>query len=195
MKNINVIVGSVGGQGALLLSRILANAALKAGINIRIGETHGMAQRGGVVETHIRLGSHARGPLVPEGEGDVLIGMEPAEALRFSKFMAPEGTVICNTRRIIPVPVSLGFANYAENSEILPAIEKFCKNLHSFDATELAKQAGNERATNVVLAGALAALDVLPFSADAIKQEIITMLPKFKDVNLKAFELGYSQIK
>ncbi|MFH1787025.1 MAG: indolepyruvate oxidoreductase subunit beta [archaeon] len=195
MKTLNIVVGSVGGQGAILLSRLLANTAMKAGINIRVGETHGMAQRGGVVETHIRFGPGAKGPLVPEGECDVLIGMEPAEALRFAHFMSSKGTILCNTHRIVPVPVSLGFAKYAENSELISSLGKFCKDVRAFDATALSAQAGNNIATNVVMVGAIAALGVLPFKTEDLREEIATLLPKYKEVNLKAFDLGYGQIK
>jgi indolepyruvate ferredoxin oxidoreductase, beta subunit len=185
-----VFVG-VGGQGNLLSSRILGEAALMAGIPVNVSEVHGMAQRGGVVESAVVLGG-ALSPIVSDGEADVLIGFEPAETLRALGKCSSETTVITNITPLMPFTVAVGKGVYPDIKEALNLIKRKVKRLIAINADALAKQAGSEMAVNIVMLGALAQSNTLPVTAAQMKEALKKNLKeKLWDINLKAFDLGF----
>lgn len=188
MKN-NFLISGVGGQGILLFSDILGKAAIKEGLNVRGSETHGMAQRGGSVVSHIRIGN-VFSPLIPKGGADFLVAMEPVEALRYVEYLKKDSTSIVNTSTIIPMNVVSKIGRYPRVEDILTELEKFTQVI-PVDALELAKEAGSALATNVVLLGALTALEDFPFREKIIMESIKESVPpKTIEINLKALELG-----
>jgi len=192
---IKIFIVGVGGQGSLTASRLLGEAALQAGENVVVSEVHGMAQRGGVVETAVCLGN-VRSPIIGEGEADCILGFEPLETLRAMNKASRHTLVITNTRPIIPITVSLKQSQYPEVKEILAEIEAFVggRKLIALDAIELAKEAGSVIAMNMVLLGALAATAILPFAVEALQQTIEQLAPRYAQLNLRAFQLGYNYV-
>lgn len=187
-----LIIVAVGGQGNLLASRVIGEAALLSGVPVRMSEIHGMAQRGGVVESAIVLGD-ARSTIISDGEADLLVGFEPAETLRALGKCNPNTTVITNLSPLSPFTVTTGRATYPRLQEIQELIQAKTARLIAFDATALAREAGNVMAVNMVLLGAMAQTGILPISAESLRQAIRTKTKKaFVETNLKAFDLGFA---
>jgi len=185
-----VFVG-VGGQGNLLSSRILGEAALLAGIPVNVSEVHGMAQRGGVVESAVVLGG-AMSSIVSNGEADVLIGFEPSETLRALEKCSQESTVITNVTPLMPFTVAVGKGVYPDIKEALDLIRRKVKRLIAINADALAVEAGSDMAVNIVMLGALAQSNTVPVNADQIKGALrMNLNKKLWEINLKAFDLGY----
>ncbi|MFC1853912.1 indolepyruvate oxidoreductase subunit beta [candidate division CSSED10-310 bacterium] len=190
MKPVKIFLIGVGGQGSILASRILSEAALKMGIAVVMSEVHGMAQRGGIVETAVILGG-LKSPLIRKGDADVLIAFEPNEALRALPYCSAGATVFINTRPIIPAMVSLGKAPYLEPDNVIAVISQSVGEIKAFDATALAEKAGTAKATNIVMLGALIGSDLLPITTDILKEVVSQFVPqKTLQMNLRAFELG-----
>ena len=191
MDSIRLIIVAVGGQGNLLASKVLGEAALKAGVSVRMSEIHGMAQRGGVVESAVVFGN-ARSMLVSDGEADVLLGFEPCETLRALNKCNPETVVISNTAPAPPFTVAIGKGVYPDIDQLQGLIRAKTKKLVAFDALSLARKAGSPMVLNMVLIGALAQTGILPMTADHIKDAIETKTkPSFVDMNKTAFDLGF----
>jgi len=191
MKKIKGVIVGVGGQGIILLTRILGEACVKAGIPIILSEVHGMAQRGGVVESSVSIGG--KSPYVGEGEADFIIALEPAEALRFIKRAKKQATLLVNTAKIIPSLVKEGLGEYPDLEPFFEQIKAYFNHLYFVNAEELAKKAGNAKAVNVVMLGCASGLGILPVPVEVIKETICKLLPeRLHEVNLKAFELGYN---
>lgn len=184
---VSVFLTGVGGQGILLASEIISNAAMLSGFDVKTNEVHGMAQRGGTVTALVRYGPKVYSPLICEGNARVLCAFEMAEAIRAAHYLAPGGLAVVNQYRIIPVTVSSGSAVYPEN--IQETLRKRFPRLCHFDATQKAIEAGTEKAANVVLLGATSVGLDLPEETwlEAIRK---TVKPKFLEVNLKAFAAG-----
>jgi indolepyruvate ferredoxin oxidoreductase, beta subunit len=184
---VSVFLTGVGGQGILLASEIISNAAMLSGFDVKTNEVHGMAQRGGTVTALVRYGPKVYSPLICEGDARVLCAFEMAEAIRAAQYLAPGGLAVVNQYRIIPVTVSSGSAIYPE--DIKETLRKRFPRLCYFDATQKAIEAGTEKAANVVLLGATSVGLDLPEETwlEAIRK---TVKPKFLDVNLKAFTAG-----
>ena len=197
LKEFNMIVAGVGGQGSVLASHIVAEAAVKLGLNTRVGETFGAAQRGGKVHSHVRIGEDVYGPLCPKGSIDILIGLEPNETLRLSvEYANPETFIISNTRPIPSMDINIGADTYPDVDEIIESLQKLSKNVIAFDATKLAIESGNERTMNVVLLGALAASGHLPYETEDLRKAVIERVPpRTIDANMKAFDLGFQKCK
>lgn len=191
---LRIFITGVGGQGSLTASRILGEAALQAGQNALVSEIHGMAQRGGVVETAVLIGD-IHSPIISDGQADCILGFEPLETLRAMNKASNQTIVITNTRPIIPITVALKQGRYPDVSEILARIGAFLEEgkLIALDAIELAKTAGSAIASNMVLLGALAACVPLPFSSDYLSDAIARLAPRYADLNVRAFELGRVQ--
>jgi len=184
-----VFVG-VGGQGNLLASRLLGEAALASRLPVKVAEVHGMAQRGGVVESSVIMGQ-AVSPIVSDGEADVIVGFEPAETLRALNKANRRTVVITSTSKLPPFTVAIGQASYPETGDILSLIKAKVKKLIAFDAMELALKADNPLGVNMVLLGALAAAGDLPLKEAALRKAIETKTKKaFLEANLKCFQLG-----
>jgi indolepyruvate ferredoxin oxidoreductase beta subunit len=192
MTELNVLLVGVGGQGILTTSAILARAALRAGINVVTAETHGMAQRGGSVEVHVRFGD-VDSPLIPYGSADVVVALEPVEALRYAQYMNGKTLVILNDRPIVPPTVSTGLATYPELDEILSKLKEVTENIKVVSASKIAEDiAGTAQATNVVVIGMLAKLVELPFSYETIEEALKEVLPeRLHEANLKALKAGF----
>ncbi|MBM7854102.1 indolepyruvate ferredoxin oxidoreductase beta subunit [Desulfohalotomaculum tongense] len=189
--NLNIVITGVGGQGNVLASRILAQAAVEAGYKVRTSEAIGMAQREGMVMSHVRMGECLYGAVIPDGKADVLLGFELAETIRGLPKLNKKGVVIANKSCVIPVSAALGISSY-QRDKLTRYLQDHVNNLHLFDATALAAQAGTVKATNIVLLGALAALNLLPYTCADLLNVVLESVPsKFKDVNKRAFELGY----
>jgi indolepyruvate ferredoxin oxidoreductase beta subunit len=197
MKEYNIVITGVGGQGILTAANLLGWAALRAGYKVRVGEVHGMSQRFGSVIAYVRFGENVYGAMVPEGKADVILSFEPVEALRYINYLKKGGLVFTNARPIPPVQVSMGLATYPTPEEMRRIIEEdFGGKFMAFDAEKLALEAGNIVTTNVVLIGALSQTPGFPLSEEGIKEVIkISVPPKTVDVNMKAFELGVKAAK
>jgi indolepyruvate ferredoxin oxidoreductase, beta subunit len=188
--SLRIFLTGVGGQGTLLASRLLGEAALAAGFSPLVSETHGMAQRGGVVVSTVVLGD-LQSPLISPGEADVVLGFEALEAFRALDRCHAHTLVIANTAVIAPYPVATGTARYPDTGHLFQLLAREVGALLAFDAGALARQSGSPLAVNMVLLGALAATACLPFSADSLLTVLRTRTnPKFLDANLKAFQLG-----
>ena len=185
-----VFVG-VGGQGNLLASRLLGEAALATGVPAVVSEIHGMAQRGGVVESAVLLGD-VTSPIVSEAEADVLIGFEPLETMRALGKCNVDSLVITNTQPLPPFTVSVGQGVYPPVDEVLDKIQTKVNNVIALNGNELAEEAGNPLSLNMVMLGALIGSGSVPISPEAMKETISTSTKKaFLESNLKAFDLGW----
>jgi len=153
-RDINVLLVGVGGQGTILASRIIAYVVQANDLSVKLSETHGMAQRGGSVVTHLRAGKEICSPLIDEGQADIILSFEQLEAWRWLPYLKRGGMVVVNSQVIYPVPVILGYQKYPEN--ILEKLKKNIPRTFAVDALALAREAGNERTVNVVLLGVLA---------------------------------------
>jgi len=186
----DIFITGVGGQGSLSASRYLGEAAARAGLKVLVGEIHGMAQRGGIVESTVRIGA-VHGPIVSDGQADVLIGFEPIETLRALGKASPDTLVVTNTYRMVPPLVSMRGGAYPEAADVVEQIRTFCKEVIALDATEIAREAGNAQALNSVMLGVVAGTGVLPFDVDLLHEVVMAGVPKRAiDVNEKAFAMG-----
>ena len=190
MNTIRLIIVAVGGQGNLLASKVLGEAALAAGVPIRMSEIHGMAQRGGVVESAVVVGQ-AGSSLISDGEADILVGFEPSETLRALGKCHRDTVVITNLAPLPPFTVAIGRGVYPDLDRLQALIREKTRQLIAFDAVALAKEAGNVMALNMVLLGALIQTGLLPITADQVQAAIRTKTKAdLAAVNLKAFGLG-----
>lgn len=188
MKTTNIMIVGVGGQGTLLASRILGNAVIRQGHDVKVSEVHGMSQRGGSVVTYVKFGEAVHSPVIDRGEADIILAFELLEAYRALPWLKKGGKMIVNEQRINPMPVITGAAKYPES--ILEKLQKEI-DVTALDALSLAKQAGNAKAANVVLIGVMAKNTSIPYE-EWVETVRTSVPPKFVDVNLKAFELGYN---
>ncbi len=187
--NLDLMIVGVGGQGTLLASKIMGNLAMRAGLDVKLSEVHGMAQRGGSVETHVRIAEHVAAPLVAPGTADYVLSFEPLEAVRWSHYVKRGGMLLTSSSRIWPMPVVSGSMPYPEDLDARLAAHDV-KYL-AVDAEGLARQAGSARAANVVLLGLLASK--LSFSQDMWLASIAECVPaKTLETNRAAFLLGYA---
>ena len=183
----NIFLAGVGGQGTLLASEILSETLMTAGYDVKKSEVHGMSQRGGSVTSHVRYGKRVFSPLIPEGQADVLFGFELLEAYRYLPMLRPGGTVVVNDLKIFPATVSMGKEQYPE--DIPGKILAVCPDAKIVNGMELAIKAGNVRAVNTVLLGALSQqMDVDDKLWLAAMEKMVPA--KFIKENLEAFKLG-----
>ena len=191
MQTKRLIIVAVGGQGNLLASKVLGEAALLADIPVRMSEIHGMAQRGGVVESAVVFGD-GDSTIISDAEADVLVGFEPSETLRALNKCNAGTVVITNTAPLPPFTVAIGKGVYPDIQELQELIRNKTARLIAFDALAMAKQAGNRMSLNMVLLGSLIQTGIMPVSAEDVKEAIRTSTKKaFVDINIKAFELGF----
>ena len=189
MNKAIMIVG-VGGQGTLLASRILGSALLSKGYDVKVSEVHGMSQRGGSVVTYVKYGEKVYSRVIGEGEADLILAFEQLEAARWLSCLKPDGKVIVNTQKIDPMSVVIGDKVYPDG--VIDAVKSAGAQVHELNALPLAVEAGSAKAVNVVLIGAMAKNTDIDKEIwlDAVKA---CVPPKFLELNLKAFELGYSK--
>jgi indolepyruvate ferredoxin oxidoreductase beta subunit len=189
LKQLNMLFVGVGGQGILTASDIAAQVGLDLGLDSKKSEVHGFAQRGGVVESHIRWAPSVGSPTCEKGTVDVLVAFELLEAARWVDWLKPEGTLIVNRQKLIPMSVSVGDAVYPEEAAILDALRKRAGKVVVVDALPLAEQAGNARTVNTILLAALSAL--LETDPEVWETAILRRVPaSYRDVNEVAFKLG-----
>lgn len=183
----SIMLVGVGGQGTLLASRILGNALLAQGYDVKVSEVHGMSQRGGSVVTYIKYGDEVFSPVIEQGEADVIVSFEELEAARWLPYLKKGGKIITNIQQINPMPVITGAASYP--SDIAEKIKNTGAELIALDALSLAEQAGSSKAVNVVLMGVLSGIMGFPQKTwtDALTQ---CVPQKFLEINTKAFALG-----
>jgi indolepyruvate ferredoxin oxidoreductase beta subunit len=192
-EKVNILLTGVGGQGVITAAKILGKAAVNANINVFVSEVHGMAQRGGSVNCTVRLGN-VSGPLIPKGSSNAVLSMEPSEALRYINYTNKKTKIITDIIPVIPFTVATG-EKYPELETIFKELKKYGK-LYKIDAVKLAKEAGAEITKNVVMLGALAGTNTLPFKPNNLLEAILESVPsKYNEINQKAFELGLKEIK
>ena len=195
MENTRCIFVGVGGQGNLLASNLLGQSALSMGIPVVVSEVHGMAQRGGVVESAVLLGG-ASSPIVSEGEADVLISFEPLETMRILAKCNRDTIIITNVQPLPPYTVSVGQGVYPPVGEIFNKIQKRVKNLIALHGNDLAEEAGNSLALNMVMLGALVGSDTVPVTAEVMRKTISIHTKKaFIESNLRALDLGIKEVQ
>jgi indolepyruvate ferredoxin oxidoreductase beta subunit len=188
----NVLVAGVGGQGVILASDIMCEVFMEAGYDVKKSEIHGMAMRGGIVTSHFRFGKKVYSPLIKEGEVDILFAFEQLEGLRWINHVRPSGKILMNDNKVNPPAVNLGEMDYPKN--IPETIQSKFKDFYLVKGTEIALQAGDVRAANVVLLGAMSKLFTIQ---DSLWLDTILghLPPKVHDLNRKAFTAGKEQIK
>lgn len=190
----NIVLTGVGGQGVITAANILGKAAIKAKVNVFVSEIHGMAQRGGTVNSAVRMGN-VSGALVASGTADVILSTEPIEALRYIRFSNKDTKIITDVTPVIPFTVSVGMDEYPDIEKVFKELGSYGK-LYKIDAVKIAKDAGALITKNIVMLGALAAADILPFKSEILLETILENVPaKFRDINKKAFESGFKAIK
>ena len=189
-KSYNFILAGVGGQGTILASNVLSEVALAAGFDVKKSEVHGMAQRGGSVNTHVRWDAErVYSPLIGLGEADMLMVFEEAEALRYAEFLKPGGAVVVNQHTIKPITVTSGGARYPTEADLQAVFAKLTDRLYLVPGTAIARDLGNARAANVVLLGAVSTFLDVP--AETWLEVIETRVPpKYVEVNRQAFMRG-----
>jgi indolepyruvate ferredoxin oxidoreductase beta subunit len=183
----NILFAGVGGQGILRASDIMCMAMMEAGFDVKKSEVHGMAQRGGCVTSHVRYGAKVYSPLAESGSIETLVSFEKMETLRYLKFLTKDASVILNTEEIYPPAVNMGDAPYPE--DVIGFLKNHYSKVIAFNAAELAQKAGNIKAANVVLLGAVSNLMNVEKSVweSVIKESFPKKLVK---LNLDAFQMG-----
>ena len=191
MKYTIQIVG-VGGQGVLLASMVLGTAAMKAGNKVSMSEVHGMAQRGGSVISTLRFGTDVISPLESTGGADIIMGFEPVETCRNLTLGNKDTFILMNLDPTYPSAVAAGFEEYPNIDDLVSSVKDITKNLRAIDATKIALSAGKAVAANAVMIGAVAAIKGFPLQKDLLKEVLLDVVPeKFKELNSKAFDMGY----
>ena len=188
MATKNIMIVGVGGQGSLLASRILGNAVLLKGYDVKVSEVHGMSQRGGSVVTYVKYGDKVASPVICKGEADIIMSFELLEAARWLPNLKNGGTIVTSTQQINPMPVITGVAEYPD--EIVEDIKALGVDIRAVDAPAIAREVGNERASNVALIGLAA--NVLGFDHEVLRNAVASCVPaKALDINMAAFDKGY----
>ena len=189
----NCILAGVGGQGTVLASKLIAQAGLSNGLKVRTAETIGMAQRGGCVVSHVRTGTEIKSPLVPVGQADIIIGFEPAEAVRNLPYLKKDGVAVVATKAVRPVTASLTGSSY-DGSDMLDYLKANVKNLILVDGEAICASVGSAKVLNIALLGA--ALSALNISFEEMEAAIrVSVRPQFIDMNLKALHAGMNAAK
>jgi len=195
-KEFSIYMSGVGGQGLVLLSNVMGAACAAAGIRAITGEQHGLSQRSGSINVHMRIGENIRSPLIPIGGADAILALEALEALRYLEYLKPGGVVFMNSRIQHPIIETAAHmkdkvAKYMSAEDVKSRISQVTDKIASMDALEIAKKAGNPLTENIVMLGAVSTLEVFPIPEDALKKAVADNVPKKAvDVNLRAFDLG-----
>lgn len=189
---LNCIIVGVGGQGTILLSRLIGTAAIESGYNVRGTETIGMAQRGGSVVSHLRIGENIASPLIPIGKADVIIAFEPGEAVRALPFLSDGGKVIVCNRTIAPaVSNASGSSKKYDGDTMLRYLDQAVRSLEIVDGKSIIELCGSAKVINVALLGVALRSGVLPFDTGIVESVLKKRIPeRYLDMNLKAFRSG-----
>ncbi|MHC4839625.1 MAG: indolepyruvate oxidoreductase subunit beta [Planctomycetota bacterium] len=191
---LRILLVGVGGQGVLSAARLLGEAAMAEGLGVLVGQLHGMAQRGGSVESTVVIGN-ATTATIADNEADALIAFEPLEALRAVYRLKKDGLIILNTTPITPFSMTAKGENYPEINDVMSALTRQTEKIASLDAYNMAVAAGNAKAVNCVMLGALSWLNILPFKPDVLAETISRLVPVHtKSVNAAAFLAGQAAV-
>lgn len=194
MEKLDILVTGVGGQGVVLASDIIGEAALAAGYDVKKTDTLGMAQRGGSVVSNVRIGPEVRSPMITEGEVELLLAFEKLEAARWTHFLCPGGIAIINDYEQPPLSVSLGQGKYPADGEITAALKRQTDRIYFIDGNRQAQDLGNVRTVNILMLGCLSVFT--PIDAATWKDCISRRIPeKIREINLTAFEKGRKEIE
>lgn len=192
-RKTSIVLTGVGGQGVITAANILGKAAVKAKIAVYVSEVHGMAQRGGAVNCMVRM-ENVSGPLVATGTADVIVSTEPIEALRNIRYANKKTKVITDINPVVPFTVAVGGEKYPDLEDVYNELSTHAK-LFKIDALKIAKNSGAVITKNIVMLGALAASNILPFKSEILLETILENVPaKYKDSNKKAFQGGLKVI-
>jgi indolepyruvate ferredoxin oxidoreductase, beta subunit len=192
---LNLIIAGVGGQGNVLISRLIGQAMINDGYKVTVGETYGASQRGGAVNSHVRVSKdHPYAALIPEGQADIVLGLEPMESLRqLALFGSPSTYVITNMRPVYPMCVATGEAEYPSLEVIRRSLDELSERAWYINASEIALNLGTALLANIVMVGALAGLELMALKPDRFKGELEATFKKDRlDLNLRAFQAGFS---
>ena len=192
-ESYNLIITGVGGQGNVLASQLVGQTLVGKGYYVTIGETYGASQRGGPVMSHIRVSTKKqRSPLIPQGKSDVIVSLEPVEALRvIAPYGNPDVVALVNTRSIVPIGVASGDETYPDMEEIKAALDQLCRKVYYINAVEKAVELGSPIMSNMIMLGALLELKILPLSVEEFSKTLSRNLTGERlDLNLKAIEEG-----
>jgi len=195
-EDFSLMMSAVGGQGLVLLSNIIGTAGAAAGIRVITGEQHGLSQRQGSIQVHLRIGRDVRSPLIPVGMADALISLEALEALRYIEYLKDGGVAVINTRVIHPVTETQEMVRdkdrrYMSLEDVVGRFRRLTGHILTLDATELAGRAGNPLTENVALLGAVSVLEMFPVPPDRLQEAIRKLVPqKAVETNIRAFQLG-----
>jgi len=192
IDKLDVLMTGVGGQGIILSSDVLAEAALTAGYDVKKTDVHGMAQRGGAVTSHVRIGLKVASPLIEEGQADILLAFEKLEAVRWTAFLKPGAIAIVNDHALPPLSVAMGHEAYPDDAAIVDTLKQRAGEAHFIPATKLAGDIGDVRTLNIVMIGCLSVF--LPFDMGLWRDAVARLVPsKVKELNLSAFDMGRKQ--
>lgn len=191
----NILLSGVGGQGTVLASKLLAQCGIDKGLAAHTAETIGMAQRGGCVVSHVRIGDDVYSPLIPKGTAHVIIGFEPAEAVRCLDYLRPDGTIVVTKRAIKPTTDLLSNAGY-DGDTMLEFLKSKVSRLIVVDGEEICQQCASARALNIALLGAASGSGAISFSEEEITAAIHQLMsPQHVEASLKALRLGTQSVK
>jgi indolepyruvate ferredoxin oxidoreductase beta subunit len=194
---LNLIISGVGGQGNVLISELIGEILVREGYNVTAGETYGVSQRGGAVTSHIRISQGKKcGPLVPDGDADIVLGLEPLETLRvLGKYGNPDIRTVTNIRPIYPINVLSGEAKYPTSDELKESISALSSKAWFLDASDIAAGLGATVSANMVMLGALVATELVPFSKEHIEGQLkMSMSGGRLKLNLQALDKGFKTL-
>lgn len=192
---LDLVFTGIGGQGIVVLSDIFCEAALLDGFDVAKAEIHGMAQRGGSISAHVRIGDKVLSPLIEKGKSDLIIGFEILETARALPMLKDKGTVLVNTKYIPPNSITQGNVKPLKPEALIKLIREKALHVHEIDGIAIAQKLGNLMVVNTVLLGAVSALPGNPIKQESFKQAIASRLKdKYINLNLKAFELGRESV-
>lgn len=190
MKNKNILLVGVGGQGTILVSKILSTGLLQAGHDVKMSEIHGMAQRGGSVSTQVRYGEKVYSPIIGVGDADILVSFETMETLRWLEFLKPDGVAVINEHEIPSAPILSGKISYPQG--IIDTIKEKVKT-KVINAADISEKLGNSKVMNVVLLGALIkSMNLTDIDWESIIKDLVK--EKFVDINIKALQAGMDAV-
>ena len=194
---LNLIIAGVGGQGNIVMSLIIGNALVREDYLVTIGETYGLSQRGGPVMSHVRISGETQyGPFIPDGHADIILGLEPVEAMRMlGQFGNPDVITIVNPRPIYSIDVTSGWAEYPDLDKLMEAIKGLSAKTSVINATEEAQKLGSPIFANMILIGALIGLGVLPLDKKSVEPVLRETLPKAVEANITAFSKGMELVR
>lgn len=188
-----VIVG-VGGQGVLVAAQVIGEAAIDQGFDCMQSEVHGMAQRGGVVTSMIKIGEDVGSPLIPKGGADMIFSTEPIEAYRALPYLKKDGIIVTNTEPIYPFTVNLGDQKYPPMDEVMEKLRTWASKVYTIEGGKIAKELGNKKAMNIVVLGLAVGSGKTPLSKEYVLGSVKRNVPKkFIDLNVNAFEQGFDK--